>query len=75
MTRRSIKLIVLLTSVSLLALIGTQLYWIKNAINLSEKHFDHRVTLALKDVVDEIEKINKKSSLKISEIPICKKSR
>ena len=56
MTQKTIKLIIVLTSVSLMGLIGTQLFWVRNAVSLSEKHFDHRVTIALKDVVHEIEK-------------------
>lgn len=74
MTKKTITLIIVLTSISLLALIGTQLFWIRNAISLSEKHFDHRVTLALKEVIGEIEKAAKNTNRKTSEKPTCKKT-
>lgn len=35
-----------------------QLFWIRNAIYLTEEQFDHRVTLALRDVLGDIEKYN-----------------
>jgi two-component system phosphate regulon sensor histidine kinase PhoR len=74
MTKKTITLIIVLTSISLLALIGTQLFWIRNAINLSEKHFDHRVTLALNDVIKDIETILKKDKKKKPDKEICTKS-
>lgn len=74
MTKKTITLIVVLTSISLVALIGTQLFWIRNAVDLSEKHFDHRVTLALKEVIWEIERISKKNVQKPKEMTSCKKS-
>ena len=54
MKKNTIKLMAIVTGISLIGLIITQLFWINNAVKLSEKQFDHRVTLALKDVVDEI---------------------
>ncbi|MEA3446062.1 MAG: HAMP domain-containing sensor histidine kinase [Bacteroidota bacterium] len=71
MKKNSIKLIIIFTSISLLGLIGTQLFWIKNAINLSEKHFDHRVTLALEEVLTQIEKINQKHRNEKSDTISC----
>ena len=55
MRKNTIKLIILLSSISLVGIIFTQLFWIKNAIELSEEQFDHRVTLALTNVVSKIE--------------------
>ena len=55
MKKNAIKLIILLSSISLIGIIVSQLFWIKNAIELSEKQFDHRVTIALTSVVDQIE--------------------
>ncbi len=54
MKKNAIKLIILLSSISLVGIIFTQLFWIKNAIELSEQQFDHRVTIALTSVVGEI---------------------
>jgi two-component system phosphate regulon sensor histidine kinase PhoR len=55
MSKRSIIIILIITSLSVLGFIGTQLYWIRNAVQLSEQQFDHRVTLALRDVFTELE--------------------
>ncbi len=68
----TIRLIVLLSSISLIGIIITQVFWIKNAIELSEEQFDHRVTIALKEVIGEVEKIIIKKN--ISKIPECKPS-
>ncbi len=72
MKKNTIKIIIILTSISLLGLIGTQLFWIKNAVTLSEKHFDHRVTLALKEVLDQIEKINPKPESESTDTIVCR---
>jgi len=68
----TIKLIVLLSSISLFGIIITQVFWIKNAIELSEEQFDHRVTIALKEVIGEIEKEIKRTE-SVSKIE-CKPS-
>jgi len=54
MKKNRLRIIILITGISLSGLIITQLFWINNAIKQSEKQFDHRITLALKDVIDEI---------------------
>lgn len=54
MKKNTIRIIILITGISLSGLIITQLFWINNAVKLSEKQFDHRITLALKDVISEI---------------------
>jgi len=61
--RKTIILIVVLTSLSLLGLIFTQLYWIKSAIELSEKQFDHRVNLALSETVEKMVELDKQHRL------------
>ncbi|NOZ47836.1 MAG: HAMP domain-containing histidine kinase [Chlorobi bacterium] len=63
MKRKTIILIVVLTSLSLLGLIFTQLYWIKSAIELSEKQFDHRVNLALSETVEKMVELDKQHRL------------
>ncbi len=54
MKKATIRIIILITGISLSGLIITQLLWINNAVKQSEKQFDHRITLALKDVINEI---------------------
>ena len=62
MKNKTIKIIVLLTALSLIGLILMQLFWIRNALNLAEQHYDHRVSEALHDVMIDIEKYNNKKS-------------
>lgn len=52
---RFVKIIILLTAVSLVGLILMQLFWIKNAVSLAEEQFDNRVAVALKSVVKSLE--------------------
>jgi len=58
----TIRLLVVVTTISLMALISMQLFWIKNAINLSSEQYDNRVTIALKDVLSDLIEINKDST-------------
>ena len=50
----SIKLIIILSSLALIGLMLTQLFWVINAIQLAQKQFDHRVDMAIEDVMDEL---------------------
>lgn len=54
MKRKTIKLILFFTAFALIGLIATQVFWMTNAISLSEDQFDHRVTVALKDVMNDL---------------------
>jgi two-component system phosphate regulon sensor histidine kinase PhoR len=56
MNRRTIFLFSFFVSLVLLALIVVQLYWITNAIKLTEQHFEQDVNDALNDVVYRLEK-------------------
>lgn len=56
MNTKNIKYITVLICVAIGGLIVTQLYWIKNAIELKEQHFDQNVTSALNCVVTKYEK-------------------
>lgn len=53
--KKRIKIIILISSIALTGLIIMQLFWISNAVDLSAKQFDHRVMLALKSVLNELE--------------------
>src|SRR3989339_975642 len=66
MKNKTIKIIVLLTALSLIGLVLMQLFWIKNALDLAGQHYDHRVSEALQDVMKDIEMHNntKADSLK-----------
>jgi two-component system phosphate regulon sensor histidine kinase PhoR len=54
MGKRTIRLIIIFASLSLGGLIATQTFWVKNAIDLAEEQHDHRVDLALDDVLSEL---------------------
>lgn len=53
LNKSSIRLLIIFTSLSLLGLIITQVFWIKNALELADKQFDNRVTIALQGALDE----------------------
>ena len=50
----TVKIIIILTSISLLGLVFTQTFWIREKILLGQKQFDHRADNALMDVVGEL---------------------
>ncbi|MBN2681287.1 MAG: HAMP domain-containing histidine kinase [Bacteroidales bacterium] len=59
MNKNKIKILIFLSAFSLLGLIITQLFWIKNAVELTEEQFDHRASQALQDVLRELPKYSK----------------
>jgi two-component system phosphate regulon sensor histidine kinase PhoR len=52
MQKPHITIIILATSIALVGLTITQSFWVWNAVNLEEKQYDHRVDMALKEVID-----------------------
>ncbi|HYW96222.1 MAG TPA: HAMP domain-containing sensor histidine kinase [Bacteroidales bacterium] len=54
MGKRTIQYIIFFSALSLTGLIVTQMLWVRDALNLSEKQHSHRVDLALDDVLDEL---------------------
>jgi two-component system phosphate regulon sensor histidine kinase PhoR len=54
MNRKVITIIIILTSVSLVAALITQLFWVRDAWLLKEDHFNNSVKIALKSVVNQI---------------------
>jgi two-component system, OmpR family, phosphate regulon sensor histidine kinase PhoR len=53
MKRITIRWIIIASSISLVGLIITQLFWINNALRLGEEQFNSRVTIALQGALDE----------------------
>ncbi|MBT4399449.1 MAG: HAMP domain-containing histidine kinase [Bacteroidetes bacterium] len=49
----SIRLLIILSALSLIGLVTTQIFWINNAINLANQQFDNRVSIALQGALDE----------------------
>jgi two-component system phosphate regulon sensor histidine kinase PhoR len=58
MGRYSIKLIILIASLSLTGLVLTQLFWVIKAVELAEKQYDHRVNIAMDEVIEEMVRSN-----------------
>lgn len=54
MRKFHISFIIILTSISLIGIIITQLFWAKNAFILKEEQFHHRVSIALKSIVSQL---------------------
>lgn len=62
MTRRTIRIIIALGTVSIIGLVLTQLFWMDKAFELREREFDDNVTAALREVAIQIKSINKDST-------------
>lgn len=63
MGRNTINIVIVLAVISLMAIVGGQVYWVKNAYTIQEKQFNDRVIIALNDVVEEILEMNNDSSV------------
>lgn len=73
MQRSHIIIIILFASVSLVGLTITQSFWVWNAVNLGEEQHDHRIDVALEEVIDELVDANEKEIV-FSERPVVKSS-
>lgn len=62
MTRRTIRIVIALATVSIVGLFATQLFWMDKAFDLRNREFNDRVNIALRSVVQEIMVLNKDSS-------------
>ena len=49
---------IILATISLVGIILTQMFWVRRAFDLREKQFDNSMNIALKSVVDEINRCN-----------------
>ena len=54
MNRNTIRTIIFLAVFSLIGIIATQMFWVKNAYNLQEKQFNDRVHVALTNVTHDL---------------------
>jgi two-component system phosphate regulon sensor histidine kinase PhoR len=64
MVRQNLTLITIIVSIALIALVGIQLFWIKNAVLLKKDEFRREVREALDNVVDKLEKITNTAKIK-----------
>ena len=54
MQRSNIKLIIIVSTLALVGLILTQLFWVMKAVQLAEKQYNHRIDMAMEDVINEM---------------------
>lgn len=54
MKRNTIRWVVIFAAISIIGIIAIQIYWVRQAYDLREKQFTHRVNLALATVTDKI---------------------
>lgn len=54
MKRKVITIIVVLSSISLLGIVLTQLYWVRQSLGLAEDQFDNGVRIAMKSVINRL---------------------
>lgn len=59
MNRKTIRIIIFLATLSLIGIVTTQIFWVREAYNLQEKQFNERVRMALNNVTNELLSINK----------------
>ncbi len=63
MKRRNILFLSIIIGLVFIGLIGVQLYWISNAVRLSQRHLDHDIEDALNEVINSYEKSSTLSKL------------
>jgi len=54
MSRRAIRLVIVLATISLVGITITQVFWVTKAFDLKEKQLHHNINLALRNVVERI---------------------
>lgn len=54
MRKRTVFLLIAVTSLALAGIIFIQLYWVRNALRLQEEQFDNKIQLTLKSVVNRM---------------------
>ncbi|MCO5264162.1 MAG: HAMP domain-containing histidine kinase [Lentimicrobium sp.] len=54
MQKRTVALLIVITSLAMAGIIVIQVYWVKNALHLQEEQFDNKVQVTLKSVVNRM---------------------
>lgn len=62
MGRKTIRLIIFFAAFTIIGVFAFQFFWVRKAFNLEEKQFNERVHVALSNVVNQVQKLNKDSS-------------
>ena len=58
MRRRTIRWLVLLSALSIIGVIVTQIYWVKKTLDVRERQFNQRAHVALRDVAEQLARMN-----------------
>ncbi len=58
MSRNGFRLVIVMAAISLVGVILIQMFWVRKAFDLREKQFSYSMNIALKSVVDEINRCN-----------------
>ncbi len=58
MPKNTIRWLILLSALSIIGVLITQIYWVRRAFALNERQFNQRVHLALQEVAEQLSKIN-----------------
>lgn len=59
MSSRTIRIIVILVTLTLAALVWLQIYWVRRSYMLTDEQFNNRVNLSLNSVANQINLYNK----------------
>ncbi|MBN2214732.1 MAG: HAMP domain-containing histidine kinase [Bacteroidales bacterium] len=74
MKRHAIRIIIILTTLSVAGIIATQAFWIRKSWRISQGQYDHRADEALNDVIDELKDYTD-STFRVSHHLPCLKDR
>lgn len=58
MSRNTIRLLIILSTLSIIGVIITQIYWVRKALDMRERQFNQRAHVALQEVANDLSKLN-----------------
>ncbi|WP_428658270.1 sensor histidine kinase [Runella sp.] len=58
MSRTTIRLLVILSTLSIFGVIVTQIYWVRKALAMRERQFNQQVHVSLQEVAEELARLN-----------------
>lgn len=58
MSRTTIRLLIILSTLSIIGVIVTQIYWVRKALALRERQFNQQVHVSLQEVAEELARLN-----------------
>ena len=58
MPRRTIRWLTVFSALLIIGVVVTQIYWVKQALDLRHRQFNQNAHVALQDVAEELAKVN-----------------